>query len=400
MALSKEELNAATTQLNAAVEAFNSSSDDANRQSIVSAAERLLLCARDPNTMWMEDAITMTRLGTIHLFQTWGAFALIPKDSPISIPDLASQLSADLSLVERTVGVLTSLSILTFQPPNLVSHTPRSLTLLPSNPLCDLYHIMWDNAMVPFFHLPAYFSAYGRKEPQSTNHIPATFARACPEKAFYEYLASDPEYFRRFTAGMAVVESHVPASGMYDFSKVIEESKKEGNEGRVVLVDVGGGKGQALVAFKEEFPGLEMGRCVLEDRKEVLEGKGLEGLEGVRREVVDFHEGQPVKGAMVYFMRRCLHNYSDELATNILRILVEAMAEDSKILIQEDVQSVPPSAAEAFLDILMMAYGGKQRSLQCWEKVVQGAGLRISGMFKRPGSTEALSVIECVKEAL
>jgi hypothetical protein len=155
---------------------------------------------------------------------------------------------------------------------------------------------MWDNAMIPFFHLPSYFSAYGRKEPQRTNHIPATFARGCPEKPFYEYLASDPGYFRRFTAGMMMAESRMPASGIYDFSAVIEESKREENQGRVVLVDVGGGKGQALVAIKEEFPGLELSRCVLEDRKEVLEGGGPEGLEGVRREVVDFHEGQPVKG--------------------------------------------------------------------------------------------------------
>jgi hypothetical protein len=99
MAPNKEELNAATAELNAAVDTFNNNSDDTNRQNIVSAAEKLLLCARDPNAMWMEDAITMTRLSTIHLFQTWGAFALIPENSPISIPDLASQLSADLSLV-------------------------------------------------------------------------------------------------------------------------------------------------------------------------------------------------------------------------------------------------------------------------------------------------------------
>jgi hypothetical protein len=101
---------------------------------------------------------------------------------------------------------------------------------------------------------------------------------------------------------------------------------------------------------------------------------------------------------MVYFIRRCLHNYSDTLATNMLRILAEAMADDSKILIQEDVQSVPPDASAAFLDILMMAYGGKQRTLQRWEEVVQAAGLKISGVFQRAGS--ALSVIECVKEAL
>ena len=101
---------------------------------------------------------------------------------------------------------------------------------------------------------------------------------------------------------------------------------------------------------------------------------------------------------MVYFIRRCLHNYSDTLCTRILSILAEAMAPDSKILIQEDIRPVPPNAKTAFLDFLMMTYGGKERSLQCWEEVVGNAGLVISGISQGSGSWQSLAVIECAKK--
>jgi len=51
---------------------------------------------------------------------------------------------------------------------------------------------MWNNATTPFFHLEDYFSTYGYKEPQKENHIPATFARGCPEKPFFVWLAGQP----------------------------------------------------------------------------------------------------------------------------------------------------------------------------------------------------------------
>lgn len=101
---------------------------------------------------------------------------------------------------------------------------------------------------------------------------------------------------------------------------------------------------------------------------------------------------------MVYFIRHCLHNYSDTRSTQILTVLAEAMAADSKILIQEEVRPVPPDAKTAFLDLLMMTYGGKERTLQCWEEVVGNAGLVITRTSQGSGPWQSLSVIECVKK--
>ena len=89
-----------------------------------------------------------------------------------------------------------------------------------------------------------------------------------------------------------------PALGNYDLSWVLNH--KDEDPERVLVVDVGGGKGQALRTMFEKVPGLEKGRCVLEDLEEVLEaGKGVReemGLAEVKTQGFDMFAGQPVKG--------------------------------------------------------------------------------------------------------
>jgi hypothetical protein len=73
------------------------------------------------------------------------------------------------------------------------------------------------------------------------------------------------------------------------------------------------------------------------------------------------------------------------------------MAEDSRILISEDVMDNPPHFMAAFMDFMMLTIGGKQRTLGCWEKVLSDAGLKISSISSGKGPWRTMSVIECVK---
>jgi len=152
--------------------------------------------------------------------------------------------------------------------------------------------------MVNFFHLEEYFARYGRREPQLMNHIPATFARGCPERRFFEYLANDPAYFRRFTTGMSLIEKNrSPASGIYDFSWLADKAVQEPE--RTVFVDVGGGSGQAILAIHQEYPQLPLARFVLQDRRETIDAAVAEGhplLHDVQKLATDFFQDQPTKG--------------------------------------------------------------------------------------------------------
>ncbi len=101
----------------------------------------------------------------------------------------------------------------------------------------------------------------------------------------------------------------------------------------------------------------------------------------------------------MYWIRRCLHNYSDVASVNILRHLAEAMAEDSKVLIEDDVLDNPPNQVAAVMDMLMINFGGKQRTLDCWERVTSEAGLQISAVLRTKGSQYSIAVIECIKKS-
>lgn len=160
----------------------------------------------------------------------------------------------------------------------------------------------WTNAFVPYAKMPEYFEKYGRKEPQTTNHVPMTFAYGKPELSFYELLGEDGAWVSSFLKGMAHIESRMPVTaGSYDFSWLVREAKSTPDSDRAVLVDVGGGKGGAIKAIHREFPALPIHRFVLEDRPETLEaGRLLDEpeLAGVQRVALDFHRDQPVKGAL------------------------------------------------------------------------------------------------------
>lgn len=157
----------------------------------------------------------------------------------------------------------------------------------------------WLNGFIPAARYPEYFEKYGRKEPQTVENIPITYAHGHPEMGFYEMISHSPAGLNDFLKGMAHIEARMPISGIYDFSWLESEVEKHPGSDRPVFVDVGGGKGQAIKAIHTEFPGLPLSRCVLQDRPEVIAaGKALNEpeLASIKRMGIDFHKEQPVKG--------------------------------------------------------------------------------------------------------
>ena len=102
----------------------------------------------------------------------------------------------------------------------------------------------------------------------------------------------------------------------------------------------------------------------------------------------------------MYWIRRCLHNYSDAASVNILTNVAEALADDSKLLIQEDILDNPPNPIAAVTDMMMMNFGGKQRTLECWKDVTSRAGLQILNVYRDKESWNSLGVLECARSVL
>lgn len=80
-----------------------------------------------------------------------------------------------------------------------------------------------------------------------------------------------------------------------------------------------------------------------------------------------------------------------------MKKIAEAMADDSKLLIEEDIMDTSPGALATSLDLIMLGFGGKERTLECWNQLLSAAGLKSSSISKGRGLWKTLAVIECVK---
>ncbi|KAI9705281.1 MAG: hypothetical protein M1820_005280 [Bogoriella megaspora] len=216
-------------------------------------------------------------------------------------------------------------------------------------------------------------------------------------KPMFEQFQTDLAMKADFDAAMSGRRLTDPWYTIYPANTELQISELKPD--RALAVDVGGGKGHDLVAFRQAFPDLP-GECILEDLPETLapireKSKNHQGISTVTLKEYDFFTPQPVKGARIYFFREVLHNWPDSRALAILKNTVSAMDSNySRILIEEVVVPAKGAgAAIAGLDIAMMLMlGGMERTAKQWKKLLDDAGLEIVKIWEQRGNPA--SVIE------
>lgn len=244
--------------------------------------------------------------------------------------------------------------------------------------------------------MPAYFSEYGRREPTGQLDTIYAFALGDPSLTVWEHMNRDEERMKNFMVSMSAMTARMHGIEAYDFGWVVESGKGTDPD-RALVVDVGGGKGHALEGIWKATPGLDMERCVVEDIAVVLEearNVAQGELAKARFVSMDFHTEQPVRGALAYHIRRCLHDYGDADCVRILQHIRDAMLPDSVCLIVECVMDNPPSPIHAANDLFMSTIGGKERTVEGFRLITSRAGLAIKKVHKNEGAPVA--VIECV----
>ncbi|KAJ5281522.1 O-methyltransferase B [Penicillium angulare] len=161
---------------------------------------------------------------------------------------------------------------------------------------------------------------------------------------------------------------------------------------RTLFVDIGGGIGQQAIAFRERYPQLE-GRVIVQDLPQTTEHAIQHP--GVGAIAYDFFTPQPIKGAKFYYLRNIFHDWPDHKCREILKNIVDAMAPDSYILIDDMVlPNVGVHWQQAQLDMLMMAaLGARERTHEQWDQLVKSAGLKVNGVHTYTASLKD-SIIE------
>jgi hypothetical protein len=157
-----------------------------------------------------------------------------------------------------------------------------------------------------------------------------------------------------------------------------------------LLVDVGGGLGQDLIAFREKFPNLP-GKLIVQDLPVVI--CGIKDLpSGVEAMVHNFFKTQPVRDAKAYYMRHILHDWPDKQAKLILDSVRMAMGPNSVLLIDENVLSeVGVPLVSAQMDFaLMMSFSSLERTESQYKRLLEECGLKIVSVRSQSGGTAML----------
>ncbi|TME40413.1 MAG: methyltransferase [Chloroflexi bacterium] len=189
----------------------------------------------------------------------------------------------------------------------------------------------------------------------------------------WESLARDPDFAARFNAVMASnseeVARFVATSGEFTHASVV--------------IDVGGGKGALVAGVMLDHPRL---RGIVYDvpaglaeTSEYLAARGVAD----RCAIVEGDFFKSVPAGDVYLLKDILHDWDDERAGAILAVCRAAMNPGARTMI---VERVPPSHLSddpvhlnfAMTDLQMMVQlGGRERTLEEYEPLFEGAGLKL-----------------------
>lgn len=361
------------------------------RSQLIDAAERLAIAARFPDENVFFAVTRTTQNAAIRIACELNVFAVVPlselkmttRSTSINITDIASKVNADPVVIARVMRALASCHIFTETDEDMYAHNDFSRAFLVPETL-SMFSEIYDMAGKAAYALPEFLSKTNYKNPEDYNNS-AFHLGAHTELGFWEYLEADEKKLQAFNNGMRSQATVKDFDSSYPFESELNASPME--QEKVVLVDVGGGRGHALERIKERFPNLK-GKLVLQDQAAVIKDAVAGGLSAeIEAQAASFFEPNPVKNACAYFFRRVLHDWSDAVCQTILQNTVVSMGPDSRVLIAE--YEVPATGAPAKLtlqDINMMGLGGCERTEKMWAKLLQSAGLKLTKMWRTPGS--------------
>ena len=202
----------------------------------------------------------------------------------------------------------------------------------------------------------------------------------------WEYRERNPEEGRLFHDAMAANTTIVSRSVVdaYDFSRF------------ETLVDVGGGKGALIQAILTANPKL---RGILFDVKAAIDKAAAlfenAGLDRCRFMAGNFFDSVP-EGGNAYMLSRILHDWHDDQADQILKVIRRAMRDASTLLVVERVlhaQNPSIEATHSDLHMLVMV-GGRERTAAEFQTLLAASGfelVRVIPTGSPPHIVEAMS---------
>lgn len=310
------------------------------------------------------------------------------KEDGIDIEQLATSTSADQLLIVRIMRVLTATEFAQDLGNGKYAPTPKTGFFVDGSPLRDgIVHVALFSMVL--VKLADYFREKGYHNPDDAYSGPFQYAFNT-KLHYFDWLKQEPEQQAAFNSLMAVTRLH-RGEEWFEFFPVMEKFQHTDRQ-RPLLIDIGGGLGHDISAFRARYPDLP-GRLILQDLPVVIDQVTELGAE-IDAMKYDFFTPQPVKGARAYYMRTVLHDWPDKQARAILENIREAMDPDSMLLLNEN--NLPESNVTLYsaeIDFSMMAlFASLERTQKQWEELLESAGFEVVHVWK-PQTQVAASAI-------
>ena len=254
----------------------------------------------------------------------------VPLDGSATFAEVAEKSGTSERLVERFLRHAMGNHIFTEHPPGHVRHTASSRLLATDPYLKDAVAMMAKEIWPSTTRVTDVVRQFGDSD--EPTEAPYTLVNE-PGVGMWEHLAKHPERAKKFGGAMKFFGTlkgwslkHLVNGYSWDLV----------DRPGAVVVDVGGGHGAVPKALA---PATKNVRFVVQDFEDQI-GHGRKILPEDLKDRVefmqhDFFTEQSVKGADVYFMRWILHDWSDKYAIRILKALVPAMKDGSKVVLFE-----------------------------------------------------------------
>ncbi|WP_432947304.1 methyltransferase [Kribbella sp. CA-253562] len=275
-------------------------------------------------------------------------------DKPLTADELADRVGADPRALYRVLRAAASIGVFAEDSDGRFVLTETAELLRSGGPGSM-------RAAARMFALEPFWTPYARIAESVRTGEPA-FASTFGV-SIYDYLGTHPDDAAVFGATVATFhgQAMAPIVAAHDFSAY------------GTVVDVGGGSGELLIELLTAYPTirgvlLELD-AVLPAARAAFEAAGL--IDRVQLVAGDFFTAVPAGDA--YLIKSCLHNFTDDQATRILRAI---RAGGGPVLVAETM--IPAGNAphySKFDDIEMLVIaGGADRTEREWSDLVAAAG--------------------------
>ncbi|SPO07375.1 related to O-methyltransferase B [Cephalotrichum gorgonifer] len=359
----------------ASLEAYDGSA--AQHLTLLKQTDRVRSALEEPYDIgirWLEN---MSAAAALYVLIHIGAFEKITAGDGVTAAELAKASNVDVSIITRTMRILVANGIAVETGNDTYASNVLSDVFQP--PALGSFVCVCVDFMRTWGAIPQYAKAHEPADLYDIKKSPFAFAAGHEGKTYYDVISLDPKQRNLWNITLQNMEKNFPIIDMFPFPSLKDQVEKEPE--RPFIVDVGGGRGQALLAIKEHCGGTFGGKLILQDLPIVIDSLKPEDIPDIEPMTYDIFTPQPVKNAHVYLMRRLLHDFYNPVCVSILSNTASAMGPDSRLLICD---MLVPERVEVggavdlyWLDFSLLTISGKERTMEEFKDITDQAGLEI-----------------------